>query len=270
MEYRNYKIQTTTDYDRFKFTVWNREGIEKRSYKVSKSINDVGLLPIPVVVNDKNEVIDGQARVETCKKLGLPVYFVVVPGASREECVSLNISQTNWSIMDYIHCYATEGNISYVYLLQLIKAYGKTFKLKVLCNAVTGKMDIGTKIIKSQRFVCSAEDYKHAQEVLAWLTGFISIVSKLKGHNEFYYMALAYCYTDKEVDKNRLYDKMVARQANLIPVTTIHQALEQIEEVYNHGNRRKVYISTNYRKYLDSKYGWYEAKYGDKREREEK
>ena len=26
----------------------------------------------------------------------------------------------------------------------------------------------------------------------------------------------------------------------------------------------KVYIKTNYRKYLDGKYGWYENKYADK------
>lgn len=264
LEEKKYKYQTTSNYDRFKFTTWNREDIERRVKKVVKSIGAIGFLPIPIVVNEKDEVIDGQARVLACKQLGIPVPFVVINGASREECVALNISQTSWSLSDYIHCYAAEGNVSYIYLLHLIKAYGKTFKLKILCNAVSGKMDVGNSAIKEQKFECSPEQYNHALDVLTWLTGFIPIISRIGGHSEFYYMALSYCYTDAEVDNNRLFAKMESRQASLIPVTTIHQALDQIEAIYNHGNRSKVYITTNYKKSLDRKYAWYERKYGSK------
>jgi len=55
---------------------------------------------------------------------------------------------------------------------------------------------------------------------------------------------------------------MIQMQAGLIPVTTIQQAFEQIEEAYNNRARTKVYIKTNYKKALDSKYSWYEQKYG--------
>ena len=79
-------------------------------------------------------------------------------------------------------------------------------------------------------------------------------------------MALNFCYSDSEVDHKRLYDKISALQANLIPVVTIQQAFDQIENIYNDHARNKVYIKTNYRKYLDDKLAWYSARYASKYE----
>lgn len=167
-------------------------------------------------------------------------------------------------MMDYVASYAEMGNTSYQYLLQLFETYGKNFKFQVIRYALTGKIDSGSKAIKEGRFQCTKEGYDLAKEILAWSMKFIPIFSKIQGHTEFYYMALIFCCSDQEVDNERLYDKLYILQANLIPVATIQQALEQIEAIYNNRLKQKVYIKTNYRKYLDNKYGWYEERYGDK------
>ena len=259
------KIYSTTNYSMFKCSTWNRNpNDELRIGKVMKSIKEVGFIG-SIIVNELYEVIDGQARLEACKRMNVPVRYMIVPGIGKKECLALNISQTNWSIVDYIKSYSSEGSISYTYLLKLIEAYGKDFKLKVIIHAITGKMDIGAKVIKEGRLECTSEDYDRAQNILRYLTPYIPIMSRIQGHNEFYFMALGYCYGDEEVDNDRLFKQITLRQASLIPVSTIQQALEQIEEIYNfHIRSKKVYIKTNYHKYLDGKYAWYTAKYGEK------
>lgn len=264
MAQTNLFVRVTNDYDKFKRLYGNRGVDELRVQRIIKSINKVGYIINPILVNERYEVIDGQGRLEALRRLELPVYYIVVDGIGREECIQMNINQTNWTILDYIGSHAELGNESYTRLLQLIRSYGKTFKMAIILYATTMKIWRNISKLKEGEFECSQEDFEQAQEALSWLTRFVPMFSRLQGHTEYYYMALIFCYTDNEVDKTRLYDKLTALQAGLIPVVTMQQALEQIEDAYNDHSRRKVYIKTNYRKYLDGKYGWYENKYADK------
>jgi len=260
----NFKVMVTNDYDMFKRLEGNRNVTELRVKKITNSIKDVGYVMNPIIVNEKNEVIDGQGRLETLRRLELPVYYIVVEGIGRKECIAMNINQTNWRLYDYIHSYAEIGIVSYVYLLDAVKAFQKSFRLPVILNAITGKIDCSSKAVREGRFICSREEYERGKEILSWLMQFTPIIERVKGHTEFYYMALNFCYSDPEVDNARLYSKMSTLQASLIPVTTIQQAFEQIEDAYNDHARNKVYIKTNYRKYLDGKFAWYEVLHSDK------
>lgn len=248
----------------FKRLAGNRDVDELRVNKIIKSIKCVGYVPSPIIVNENYEVIDGQGRLEAAKRLELPIYFCIVKGIGREECVAMNITQTNWQLTDYIKTYAEIGNVSYMYLLQLYKAFKNDFQTKVILYAATGKVDRSIGLIKSGNLDFNGERYAFAVEVLSWLREFKDIIRRIDGHIEFYYMALMFCFSDPEVDNGRLLEKMSQFQASLIPVTTMQQALEQIENVYNHRSRNRVYIKTNYRRHLDSKYWWYEKRYGNK------
>lgn len=261
-----YKVMVTNDYEMFKELQGNRQVLESRVKKIIKSIDDVGYVLNPLIVNEKYEVIDGQGRLKALRQLEMPVYYIIVEGIGLKECQSMNINQVNWGIYDYIYSYAQIGNESYIDLLRLVDTFKKNFRLTVVLYALTGKIDSNSYAIKEGDFKCTREDSKNANESLSWLVQFNSIIERLPGHTEFYYMALLFCRSDPEVDNNRLFEKMTLLQANLIPVTTIQQALEQIESIYNDHARNKVYIKTNYRKFLDGKYGWYEGRYGDKYE----
>ena len=262
----NLRVFKTNDYTKFKRLDGNRKVLEPRVKKIMGSIQKVGQIPSPIIVNDKNEVIDGQGRLEALKRLNLPVYYMVIPGIGIEECIAMNINQSNWTLMDYIETYAETGSIAYMYLLQLIKAFGKSFQTKVILNVATGKVENQNGIIKTGAFHCTAEDYNKATKTLRFLTQFNEPLQRIHGHTEYYYMALAFCFNDPEVNNDRLLEKIIQLQANLIPVTTIQQAFDQIEDVYNNRARNKVYIKTNYRKHMDNKYGWYEGRYRNRYE----
>lgn len=262
------KVLETTDYGMFRRLDGNRAVSELRVKKIIGSIKKVGYVTSPIVVNDQNQVIDGQGRLEALKRLKLPVHYIVVPNIGINECIAMNMNQSNWTLMDYITSHAETGNVSYMYLLNLIKAYGKTLQNKVILYVVTGKIESAAPYIKDGNLVCTADDYNRAQKVLSYLTGFAPVFRRVQGHNEYYYEALAFCHEDPEIDNDRLAEKMVQLQGNLYPVTTILQAFDVIEEIYNNRARKRVYIKTNYRKAMDDKYSWYNAKYGDKYEEE--
>lgn len=262
-------IYRTDEYSMFKRLDGNR-GIKKtRVKKIKNSINSVGYILSPILVNEKNEVIDGQGRLEALEDLGLPVDFIVTEGAGIEECVAMNIHQTNWTMNDYIDSYSERGNVSYMYLRQLINRFGNLFRLNTICNAVTNMAATPNDALKNGNFVCSGLDYDNAVEALVYLTNFKPIIDKVGGRTEYYYSALLFCFHDQQVDNDRLIEKMTKLQASLIPVANVQQAFDQIEAIYNNKTSNKVYVKTNYRQYLDGKYGWYSKKYGDKYENSE-
>lgn len=256
------KVQRTNNYSMFKRLEGNRDVSEIRVKKIISSIKKVGYITSPIIVNQKYQVIDGQGRLEALKRLQMPIDYIVEPGAGIDECIAMNINQTNWRIIDYIESYAEMGNVSYMYTLNLLKAYGKTFQHKVIMHAITGKCDNHHRLIKDGSLVCTAEDYNRAQAILSYLSQFTGVFDRLKGHNEFYYNVIAYCFEDPEVDNERLHEKVVALQANLIPVSTVLQAFDVIENIYNNRARAHVYIKTNYRKAMADKYSWYNNLYG--------
>ena len=258
-ESNNIKINRTRDYSRFKRLEGNRDVSEARIRKIVKSIERVGYVMSPICVNENNEVIDGQGRLEALKRLGLPVDYYVVKGIGIDECISLNIYQSNWTMIDYINSYAETGINSYIYLQQLIKQY-KGMSLKIICYAVSGKSEV-PKAIKNGTFHCTSTDYDSAIEMLNFEKKFSKCLSGLRGHNEFYYMGLGFCYGLDEVDNARLLTKMEQLKLELSPVSTMEQALGEIERVYNNRSRNKVYLYTEYRKAMDRKYKWYKGKY---------
>lgn len=261
---QNNKIFQTKDYRRFKTLLGNRFVNIKNVEKIKNSIQKVGYILSPILVNEKYEVVDGQTRLMALQELKLPIDYIVQEGIGIDECIAMNINQSNWSTLNYIESYAERGYISYTYLNQLTKKYKSDFSLKVIVNALTGSADAHVKIIQKGELECSEEDYNRAIKTLDYLLLFKPIIDQLPGDPSHYYAAIVFCFNDPEVDNNNLLDKFKTYQAKLVPAVNILHAFDSIEAIYNTKTRvqKKVYIKTNYQKYLDNKYGWYMKRYG--------
>lgn len=109
------EIYQTENYSIFKRLSGNRGVEDSRVLSILKSIQNVGYIKNPIIVNEKYEVIDGQGRLEACKRLGLPVYYSIAEGAGIEECIAMNINQKNWKVEDYINSYGELGINSYIF-----------------------------------------------------------------------------------------------------------------------------------------------------------
>lgn len=100
------QIYATYNYEKFKKLTGNRKVLDRRVARIKKSIAAIGLIPNPIIVNEKYEIADGQGRFYACRESGLPVYYTIVKGIGIEECTHLNQGQTNWKPIDWAERYA--------------------------------------------------------------------------------------------------------------------------------------------------------------------
>ena len=242
------KIYRTKDYSMFKTLDGNRAVLELRVNKIIDSIKNVGYILSPLCVNEKFEIIDGQARLEAFKKLDLPVDYYVVNGAGLPECIAMNIYQTKWSLYDYISSYAQIGDESYIYLKNALDNH-KSLGLDTVFYAFTERSGGGNRSwsVKDGSFFASKEDAEEAEKLLDWLEQFVPIISSVGGgKKKYYYIALAFCYNHSDIDKDRLYNQIVTRRLDLLPTANILQAVEVVERIYNLNMRKRVYLSLDY------------------------
>ena len=72
-------INQTTDYDRFTFIEGNRDICHLHLNRLIQSMQEK-CIPVPILVNEKYEIVDGQHRWSAVKHLGLTLYYHVEKG----------------------------------------------------------------------------------------------------------------------------------------------------------------------------------------------
>lgn len=156
-----YDVYTTKNYDIFKRLVGNRDIPEMRISKIVNSIQEIGWVRNPIVVNEKMEVIDGQGRLTALQRLGLPVEYIIAPGAGSEECIRMNMDMVNWKQPDFIKSYAEQGNPNYQRLLSLTQHYANG-NLHIICTAVYRTSKPKHREIKAGTLQLTEEQYFEA------------------------------------------------------------------------------------------------------------
>lgn len=239
----------TNEYGKFRKLDGNRSITDGRVQKIKKSIETVGYISSPIIVNEKFEIIDGQGRVEALKQLDMPIDYIVVKGAGLNECIALNINLKSWTLNDYIDSYAFTGNVSYQYLKQLQVEYRKELDISVIVNAVTGSVDGGNNQLKSGRFFCDERMYNNARKILDTDLQILPSFQMVQGTKKYYFMAFNYCLIDKEIEQARLIKQIKKYGHTLLAAPTMKFALEDFERIYNHSRKTYVYIYNNYQRY---------------------
>ena len=255
------EVFTTDDYGMFKKLLGNRKADKGRVLTILKSIKKNGYILNPIVINEKHEVIDGQGRLEALKQLALPVPYVIAEGAGVNECIAMNINQKNWKIMDYIESYADTGNTSYILLSQLLDKYQKTLGLNTVIATTQGLQRSSNEAVKEGRITITTERYKEVLETLEYLARFSDVLNEVGGAKDSYYYAFGFCHRFPDIDDDMLLDRVHTYRIEIVPIVTIEQAFDVIENVYNRRNRQRVYIKTEYKKTMAERNSWYAKKY---------
>ncbi len=235
----------TENYSLFKPLLGNRGISAARIRKIKESIESVGYMPSRIIVNEKNEVIDGQCRLQVFKEYGLPVHVDVVPGIGIKECIAMNINQTNWKIDDYISSYAAQGNENYKRLQKLLKTFraiGMRAILAAACDYKTGGQV--WDYAKDGTIQISEKDYYSIAEKLDYVMQFKELFKTVGGLNHTYYVAIMFAYSLPGVSHERLAKKIFEKRVELYQTATLEQSLAVIEKIYNDSIRRndRVYI----------------------------
>lgn len=116
------QIFRTTDYGQFKIMHDNRNVNTLHVQRLIESFKQKHLVS-PIIVNERKEVIDGQHRLLASQETGLPVYYMILKGYGIEEVQIYNTNQKNWSKVDYLKMYVSEGRKAYIELQKFMEDF---------------------------------------------------------------------------------------------------------------------------------------------------
>ena len=116
-------ILKTKDYGMFNKINCNRKLNPVNYSKLLRSMKEEQLI-IPICVNEKFEVIDGQHRLKVGEELNLPVYFYVLEGYTVSQMKRANLVSANWKKDDFLNAYITEKNSNYLDFADMKERYG--------------------------------------------------------------------------------------------------------------------------------------------------
>lgn len=119
---KTHDVLMTYDYSLFKKLKDNREENMLHIKRLVSSFNEQHLVT-PIIVNQNMQIIDGQHRLAAAFETGKPVYYIVVNGYGINEVTRLNTNQKNWTKIDYLNMYVSEGYKNYIELNKFMSEF---------------------------------------------------------------------------------------------------------------------------------------------------
>jgi succinate dehydrogenase flavin-adding protein (antitoxin of CptAB toxin-antitoxin module) len=130
------EIFETEDFDSFKYYLENRDINESNVAKLVKNIDKERRNLTPVIVSPDKYVIDGQHRIEACRRLKIPVRFIEVKDYQVKNIKDINSASKSWSKDDYINYNSVHNNSrTYKWISEAIKDYNTSSV--VVCEALS-------------------------------------------------------------------------------------------------------------------------------------
>ena len=241
-----YNVYITKDYSIFKRLVGNRDIPESRISKIVESIQTIGWVHNPIIVNEKMEVIDGQGRLTALQRLGMPVEYIIAEGAGNKECIYMNMNMVNWKLPDFIKSYAEQGNANYQRLLALMEKYANG-NLDIISTAVYRVSKSKHRDIKQGTLQLTQEQYDAAIPRLEYIKPLLDSLdaNKLPGSLVTLMQTLIYYYDYPEVDKERLAYSVEKNIYNATPWVLNTDCEREVENAYNYGMKleKKIFIA---------------------------
>lgn len=244
-------VYQTNDYSIFRVLNGNRSVLTQRKRIILTSIKERGFIMNPIVVNEKMEIIDGQGRFEALRELDMPIYYIVAVGATIDDCIALNIKQKNWSLNDYIHCYAEIGNDEYIFLEKLLHKYHGKLHDNVIVHIAgisTADSTPSSKIKNGEFRIMDRDTIDKRMEFAMSLS---DIIGTDKGRSRLWGCVFKFLYYTEEIDKKTLMHKLTRRVDEIPMCGKVKDAILRIEDVYNFKTEsdNKVFFQPLFEKY---------------------
>lgn len=245
------KVLQTTNYDMFVSLEGNRAVKDGRVNRIIKSIETIGYLPNPILVNENMEVIDGQGRLEALRRMKLPVDYIVCEGIGVKECRQMNIHQSNWTNADFIQSFAAAGNPDYIRLRDIL---GKTkMPTQVVLSSCMSIYNVNnttlTRIVRNGEVRFSQADAERAEWELDYAKQFYEKANMRKGAVSALLVAAAYAYRTLDFQvAGELRREVLRRMVEIPPLSEVSAYLTYFDDYYNKGKRKdkRIHLALQY------------------------
>ena len=237
-------VYKTTNYEMFGYFDGNRDIIPShvKNLEVSFSENQ---LEVPIVANELYLIGDGQNRFEACKNLGLPVYYMIIPGLTLKDIQRLNSNTKTWSWQEHMESCCKLKMEDYITYRDFFNSY--KIQHTECMQLVSGNTSLrgGTKTM--------ARAFNDGQFKVGDLDKAVDYANKITELGRYYdgftrksfVRAIIHLLENKNPSlskyEHNVFVKRLARKSQMFT----HQInrddyLKMIEDVYNYGCSRKV------------------------------
>lgn len=224
-------VLETSEYSQFKKILGNRQLDLLHVKKLKQSLSEQDLM-IPIVVNEKREVIDGQHRLKAREELGLPVYYLVVDGLGINETQRANLTNKTWTLDDFLNTYVELNYHHY----KVYKQFKERWKLSnseciaLLSGKLYGAHGEGHKDFQSGLF--GVNDLDWANDVAAKIYRVEPFYSGFKRRS--FIFALIHVISTEGFDFEEFIQKLSYQSSKMVHCTNKSQYLRIIEDIYNY------------------------------------
>jgi len=244
------QVLRTTDYSQFKTLKGNREVNPLHIERLVQSFQIKHLIS-PIIVNQHWQIIDGQHRFETAKRLGLHVDYIVVNDYGLEEVQILNSNTHPWKAMDYLNGYCDLGYKPYLTMREFMKKY-PAFNFQateILLTNKTVNMLRSKKTVNGEQKTTSYQNKFFAGKFeIADLDKAIDMAEKLMmlkpyydGFNRSLFVkAMVTIFNNSAYNHAQFIGKLAQQPTSLQHCARVKQYHLLIEEIYNYRSREKV------------------------------
>ena len=229
-------ILSTTNYDDLSFLKGNRPINKSHLNNLIKSMKNKQLFTTGIV-NEKDEICDGQHRFVACKALEKPFHYIVEPGYGLEEVIALNTSSRKWTPENYLNCYLERDGDYSEY--RRFKAFMDRYKMgfKSCIGLLTNEHSINTSSFNNGTF--TIKSYKKAVKMAEMIKDTAPYYTRWRTWN--YVLAMITLFNNKDFQFDRFLKRLDSGGSRkMLTCSTIKETIIMIEEIYNFRSREKV------------------------------
>lgn len=221
-------VHETKNYKQFRLLEGNRQINLVHLNRLIDSFSSRPLMSI-VIVNEKMEVIDGQHRISVAKELGLPVYYIIMPGYGLDEIHTLNANQRNWNADDFLAGYCSKGYEHYLAYRDFKSEFG--FGHNETRTLLTGLTHSG----HNTAFYEGRFEIVDLDRAYKWAEMLRSLAPYYDGWKRRSFVnALITVFKRPQFSFDRLIQKLKAQPTRLKDCVDVGQYTELLEEIYNY------------------------------------
>tara|TARA_R110002153_G_scaffold17182_1_gene59819 strand:+ start:130 stop:900 length:771 start_codon:yes stop_codon:yes gene_type:complete len=233
-------VYETRDYKAFSFITGNRNINNSHLEKLRKSMMEM-LIPIPIVVNEKLQIIDGQHRYMICKEEGWTLTFIQIKGLALTHVQKINELMKVWTAEAFMHCYCDlaleteDGEYDdYVEYREFKRKYGfgHNETQAILTNQ---RMFSGNLSDRFRNGSFKINDLKKATHVAERITDVGKYYQGYKRRG--FVIAMLHCFATPEYDHDRFLSKLSYQTYKLSDQSNYKQYLQIAQDIYNYHAR---------------------------------
>ena len=242
------QVYQTTDYNGLQTTKGNRAINKLHVERLKKSFQNSYLMS-PIIINEKDEVIDGQHRYQAAKELGLPINVICVNGYGLKEVQILNTNMKNWGKVDYLNAFCDLGYPEYLKFRNFMRRFRELpiGSCEPLLTQRLGQPSTHTKNFnnggkyRTRYFEEGELVIKNYEQSIEYAEKIMQIKPHYEGyHRRIFVIAMMGVFLNDNYSHAQFLQKLQVNPGSLQHCSNVTQYKLLIEDIYNYRSREKV------------------------------